>query len=75
LLEATTNFLKMLNISATWARQGGHVQLEQSDMYQALNMPKMAEGGFSRAAIEEMQYLIKKPHCEVQDEKKRAVMF
>jgi hypothetical protein len=48
-------------MSATMARQGGDVQLEQSDMRLALNMAKMAKGGFSRAAVEEMQYLIKKP--------------
>ena len=52
-------------MSATMARQGGHVQLEQSDMRLALNMVKMAKGGFSRAAIEETQYLIKKPCAEV----------
>jgi hypothetical protein len=37
------------------ARQGGHVQLEQSDMRLALNMAKMAKGGFSRAEVEETQ--------------------
>jgi len=40
-------------MSATMARQGGRVQLEQSDMPLALDMAKMAKGGFSRAAIEE----------------------
>jgi len=39
-------------MSATMARQGGRVQLEQSDMSQALNMAKMAKEGFSCAAIE-----------------------
>jgi len=38
-------------MSATMARQGGRVQLEKSDMRLALNMAKMARGGFSRAAI------------------------
>jgi len=40
-------------MSATMARQGGRVQLEQSDICLALNMAKMAKGWFSRAAIEE----------------------
>jgi len=31
-------------------------------------MAKMAKGGFSRATMEEMQYLIKKPHAEVEEE-------
>jgi len=62
-------------MSATMARQGGRVQLEQSDMRLALNMAKMAKEGFSRAAIEETIYLIKKPRAEVREEKKRAVEF
>jgi len=52
-------------MSATMASQGGRVQLEQSDMCLALNMAKMAKEGFSRAAIEEMKYLIKKPRAKV----------
>jgi len=52
-------------MSATKARQGGRVQLEQSDMHVTLNMANMAKGGFSRAAIEETQQLIKKPRAEV----------
>jgi hypothetical protein len=43
------------------ARQGGRVQLEQSDMRFALNMAKMAQEGHLRPAIEEMQQQIKKP--------------
>ena len=35
----------------------------------------MAEEGFSRAAIEETKYLIKKPRTEVREEKKRGVKF
>jgi len=35
----------------------------------------MAKGGFSRAAIEETQYLIKKPHAEVREETKQGVEF
>jgi hypothetical protein len=31
--------------------QGGRVQLEQSDMCQALQMAKMTKGGFSQAAM------------------------
>jgi hypothetical protein len=51
------------------ARQGGRVQLVQSDMRLALNMAKMAKSGFSCAAVEETQYLIQKPSAEVQEEK------
>ena len=51
-------------MSATMARQGGRVQLEQSDMRRALNMAQMAKGGFSHSAIEETQFLIKKPLTE-----------
>jgi len=40
-------------MSATMARQGGWVQLEQSDMRLALNMAKMGKEGLLRAAIEE----------------------
>jgi hypothetical protein len=60
-------------MSATMARQGGRVQLEQSDMRLALNMAKMAKGGISCAAIEEMQQLVKKPCAEVREEKKPGV--
>jgi len=52
-------------MSATMARQGGRVQLEQTDMRLALNMAKIAKRGFSRATIEETQHLIKKPRAEV----------
>ena len=52
-------------MSATMASQGRWVQLEQSDMPLALNMAKMAKEGFSRAAIEETNDLIKKPRAEV----------
>jgi len=62
-------------MSATMARQGGRVQLEQSDMRLALNMAKMAKDGFSRTAIEKMKYLIKKQRVKVQEEKKRDVEF
>jgi len=62
-------------MSATMARQGGRVQLEQSDMRLALNMAKMAKEDFSRAAIEETKYLIKKPPAEVREENKWGVEF
>jgi hypothetical protein len=52
------------------AWQGGWVQLEQSDVHLALNMPKLAKGGFSQAAINETQLLIKNPRTEVQKQKK-----
>jgi len=62
-------------MSATMARQGGRLQLEQSNMRLAFNTAKMAKGECSRAAIEETQFLIKKPHAEVQDEKQRGVEY
>jgi hypothetical protein len=40
--------------------QGGEVLIEQSDMRLVFNMAKIAKGGVSCAAIEEMQYLINK---------------
>ena len=62
-------------MSATMARQGDRVQLEQSDIRLALSMAKMTKGGFSRATMEETQQLIKKPRAEVREEKKRGVEF
>jgi hypothetical protein len=62
-------------MSAIMAREGGWVQLEQSDMRLALNMAKMAKEGFSYAAIQETKYLIKKPRAKVREEKKRGVEF
>jgi len=62
-------------MSATMARQGDQVQLEQSNMRLALNMAKMAKEGFSRATIEKTKYLIKKPRAEVWEEKKQGVEF
>ena len=62
-------------MSATLARQGGRVHLEQSDMRLALNMAKMAKGGFSRATVEETQHLIKRPRAKVRVEKKQVVEF
>jgi len=60
-------------MSATMARQGGWVQLAQSDVLLALIMAKMAKGRFSLAAIEESQFLIKKPHAKVQEQKKHGM--
>jgi hypothetical protein len=57
------------------ARQGGQIQLEQSDMRLAFNMAKMAKEGFSRASMEETKYLINKPRAKVRKEKKRGVQF
>jgi len=57
------------------ARQGGQVQLEESDMRLAVNIAKMANEGLSRAAIEETRFLIKKPHAEVREGKKWGVEF
>jgi len=57
------------------ARQGGRLQLDQSNMRHALNMAKMAKGGFSRAAIDKAQHLIKQPPTKVQADKKQGVVF
>jgi len=46
-------------MSATMARRGDRVQLDQSDKRLALKMSKMAKGGISCAAMEEAQFLIK----------------
>jgi len=62
-------------MSATMARQGGRVQLEQSNMHLTLSEVKMAKEGFSLAAIEETQFLIEKPRAEVPEEKKQNVEF
>ena len=40
-----------------------------------LNLAKIDKGGFSHAAIEEMQQLIKNPRVEVPEEKMQAVEF
>jgi len=73
LLDAAANFLEVFNLSATMARQRGRVQLEQSSMHLALNMAKMAKAGYSRSAIEEMQFLMRKPRAEVREEMMRGV--
>jgi hypothetical protein len=62
-------------MAATMARKEGCVQLEQSNMGLVLNMAKIAQGRFSRGAIREMQYLIKKPCAEVRAENTLGVDF
>jgi len=62
-------------MSATMAREGRQVQLEQSDMCLALKFARMAIEAFLRAAIGEMQYLINKPCSVVREEKKWDVEF
>jgi hypothetical protein len=57
-------------MSATMARQGGRVHLEQSDMRLALKLTKMAQGKCLCAMMLETQQLIKKPHTEDREEKK-----
>jgi len=62
-------------MSANMARQGGRVQLEQSNMRHSCSMAKMARGEISIAAIEETHCLINNPRNEVRDEKKQGVEF
>jgi len=60
-------------MSATLARQGGRIQLEQSNMLLAWNMAKLGDGGFLYTAMEEIQYLITRPHGEAQEVRKGGV--
>jgi len=62
-------------MSAIMAKQGGRVQLEQSDMHLVLNSAKMGNGEFLRTAVEETQFLITRPRTEVREEKKRGFQF
>jgi len=62
-------------MSATMAKQGGRVHLEQSNMSHALDMANIAKEGFSRAGLEEMQQLLIIPRAEVREEKKQGVVF
>jgi hypothetical protein len=55
----------VFNMSASLARQGCRVQVEQSDMRFDLKMAKMATGVLSRATIEKMKQLIMKPAVDV----------
>jgi hypothetical protein len=61
LLEAATNVLYLFNLSPTMVWQGGHGQLEQSNMFLTFNMAKMANDGISLATREDTHYLIQKP--------------
>ena len=74
-LAAATNFLLVFNMSATIGAQGSRVQLKSSKMHLALNMAKMATRGYSHTPIQQMQYLMKKPHAEVREERKLSVEF
>jgi len=60
-------------MSATMASQGGRLQL--SDMHLALNMAKTVKEQFSRASIEETQYVMKKPRAKVREEKQQGHAF
>jgi len=62
-------------MSATMARQGGRVQLEQSVMGLWLNMAKMANEGFLLTAVEETEHLITNPRAEVREEMQQCVKF
>ena len=73
--RSSNQFLVGFQHVSYMARQGGRVQLEQSEMRLALNMAKMAKEVFSHTAIEETQQLIKKPNAEVREENKRGIVF
>jgi hypothetical protein len=62
-------------MSATMARQGDRIQLEQSNMRLPLDMARTAQGGLSCAALEETKQLIKIPRTEVREEKKSGVQI
>jgi len=62
-------------MSANMARQRGRVQLEHSDLCLPMNMAKMEKGGISRAAIDDIQCVIKIPVAEVREEKIGGVAF
>jgi hypothetical protein len=74
-LFATTNFLSVLNMSATMARQGGQVQLEPSGIHLSLDMAKMPTGWFSLTPIEEAQQLIKTPCTQLHVDIECGVVF
>jgi len=62
-------------MSPSMARQGGQVQLEQSNRRLALNMAKIAKGGCSHTAMKEMRQLRTKPLAEVREDQKLVVEF
>jgi len=62
-------------MSATMARQGGRVQLDHSHLHHALNIIKMAKGGFLCATIEKMKYRSTKHWADVRQAHKSGVEF
>jgi len=62
-------------MSANMAKQGGRIQLEQSNKHLALNMAKIGNRGFSRTGTEELQHLINRLQVDVREERKRGVEF
>ena len=60
-------------MSATMARQGGHVQFEQVDMGITFNMVNIAKHGILYTRIEETKNLIKKPQAETREKKRLGV--
>jgi hypothetical protein len=65
--------LKVINISATMARQEVWVQLELSDMCLVWNTADMAKEGCLQAAVEKTQYVIIYPCPVVWEEQKWCV--
>jgi hypothetical protein len=57
-------------MAASMARQGGQVQLKQTDMSLASNMANMIKAGFLGTAMEKTQQLIKRLRTEVREGKK-----
>lgn len=57
------------------ARRGDRVQLEESHNVQALSIAKMANGGYSHATIEEVQYLSKKYRNRVWEGRRQDIEF
>jgi len=68
-------FCWCFNLSASMAMQGCRVQLEHSDIRQALIMANRAKAGNSRAAIDKTQLPIEKHWAKVQEEKMRGVEY
>jgi len=62
-------------MSASMAREGGRVELQQSELRAALNIDKMAQWWFSCTTKEETQHLIKKPWAKYQAERMQGVVF
>jgi hypothetical protein len=66
---------QVFNMSATKATQGGSVQLEYSNMYLALEMAKIATGGFSHTSIDVTQCLVNKQHTKFREVQKWGIAF